>query len=163
MSYAYFLRFHMTSAAAADFVAWFQSQNGTLDSSSMGIVDFPGHGRGAIALKDIPVRLARTFLCIGKLIMDNFSQEDHVLFSLPRDLSLSTRTCALPALMGGDWRAHGLHEGWVGLILCMMWEESRGAASKWSGYLGTSFLRLLRGVCVRVPTGWTRSGPAGEV
>ena len=36
--------------------------------------------------------------------------------------------------MGKAWREHGLQEGWVGLILCMMWEESRGAESKWSGY-----------------------------
>ncbi|CDO69162.1 hypothetical protein BN946_scf185042.g64 [Trametes cinnabarina] len=37
--------------------------------------------------------------------------------------------------MGKAWKEHGLHEGWAGLILCMMWEESRGTESKWSGYL----------------------------
>jgi len=26
--------------------------------------------------------------------------------------------------------------GWVGLILCMMWEEARGNQGKWSAYLG---------------------------
>ncbi|KAI0368296.1 SET domain-containing protein [Pilatotrama ljubarskyi] len=83
----------------------------------MGIVEFPGHGRGAIALQDI--------------------QQDTVLFTIPRDLTLSTRTSSLPSLMGNAWREHGLHEGWAGLILCMMWEESRGAESKWSGYLAT--------------------------
>ncbi|KAH9929577.1 SET domain-containing protein [Epithele typhae] len=105
----------MESLGASELVAWFQSQNGTLDSESMGIVTFRGQGRGAIALKNIP--------------------EDHVLFSFPRDLTLSTRTSTLPLLMGDAWKAHGLHEGWAGLILCMMWEESRSAESKWSGYL----------------------------
>ncbi|KAI0743984.1 hypothetical protein C8Q80DRAFT_1220766 [Daedaleopsis nitida] len=104
----------MASFSAVDFVRWYEAQYGCLDSSSMGIVDFPGHGRGAIALKDIP--------------------EDHTLFSIPRDLTLSTRTSALPTLMGAGWREHNLHEGWVGLILCMMWEESKGSESKWSGY-----------------------------
>ena len=45
-----------SNASAADFVAWFEAHNGFLDSTRMGIVDFPGHGRGAIALSDIPVR-----------------------------------------------------------------------------------------------------------
>ncbi|KAI1795525.1 SET domain-containing protein [Ganoderma leucocontextum] len=104
----------MLSEVASNLLHWFQ-QHGIVDTSSMGVVDFPGHGRGAIALKDIP--------------------EDHTIFSLPRDLTLSTRTSTLPALMGKGWKEHGLHEGWAGLILCMMWEESRGAESKWSGYL----------------------------
>ncbi len=46
---------NMTDSVIDAFVSWFANQNGLLDSSSMGIVDFPGHGRGAIALKDIPV------------------------------------------------------------------------------------------------------------
>ncbi|KAI0694983.1 SET domain-containing protein [Cerioporus squamosus] len=105
----------MMDTVIADFVSWFAAQHGVLDTSSMDIVDIPGHGRGAVALKDIP--------------------EDHTLFSIPRGLTLSTRTSMLPTLMGKAWKEHGLHEGWVGLILCMMWEESRGAESKWSGYL----------------------------
>lgn len=39
-----------------DFVAWFQNNGGVLDTSMMGITDFPGSGRGAVALQDIPVR-----------------------------------------------------------------------------------------------------------
>ena len=46
----------MTQDIGTDLVRWFQEHHGTLDTSCMGIVDFPGHGRGAIALKDIPVR-----------------------------------------------------------------------------------------------------------
>lgn len=46
----------MADSSAVTFATWLEQQNGTLDKSSMGIVDFPGQGRGAIALKDIPVR-----------------------------------------------------------------------------------------------------------
>ncbi|KAH9892722.1 SET domain-containing protein [Cubamyces lactineus] len=105
----------MPEQVAANFVSWFLSQHGTLDTEKVGIVDFPGHGRGAVALQDIP--------------------EDYTLFTIPRDLTLSMRTSSLPNLMGKSWKEHGLHEGWAGLILCMMWEESRGPESKWSGYL----------------------------
>ncbi|KAJ8486926.1 hypothetical protein ONZ51_g4522 [Trametes cubensis] len=105
----------MAEQVAANFVSWFLSQNGTLDTEKVGIVDFPGHGRGAVALQDIP--------------------EDYTLFTIPRDLTLSMRTSSLPNLMGKSWKEHGLHEGWAGLILCMMWEESKGSESKWSGYL----------------------------
>ena len=41
-----------------DLVDWFKSKNGTLDTSSIGFANFAGQGRGAIALKDIPVRFA---------------------------------------------------------------------------------------------------------
>jgi len=40
-----------------EFVAWFQHHGGVLDTSVMGIADFPGSGRGGIALQDIPVCL----------------------------------------------------------------------------------------------------------
>ncbi|KAI0645857.1 SET domain-containing protein [Trametes meyenii] len=105
----------MTERATSELLSWFQAQNGHLDTSKVGIVDLPGHGRGAIALEDIP--------------------EDYTLFTIPRDLTLSMRTSTLPSLMGNAWKEYGLHEGWAGLILCMMWEEARGLESKWSGYL----------------------------
>ena len=37
------------------FVAWFQNHNGQLDATAMGFADFPVYGRGAVALRDIPV------------------------------------------------------------------------------------------------------------
>lgn len=38
------------------FALWFQNNHGFIDASAMDITIFPGHGgRGAIALKDIPV------------------------------------------------------------------------------------------------------------
>ncbi|TFK44282.1 hypothetical protein BDQ12DRAFT_708264 [Crucibulum laeve] len=99
------------------FLAWFQSHNGTIDTESMDIVTFPAPegGRGAIAIKDIP--------------------EGHTLFTIPRSLTLSTRTSSLPSKFGLDaWKQLRLHEGWAGLILCMMWEAARGPSSEWSEY-----------------------------
>ncbi|KAI6121898.1 SET domain-containing protein [Pisolithus sp. B1] len=88
-----------------DFLDWFQANGGTVDLRVMGITEFPGSGRGAVALCDIPA--------------------DHTLFTLPRSLTLSTRTSPLPLLFGiHKWRAHKLHKNWVGLILCMMWEDA---------------------------------------
>lgn len=106
------------------FIKWFQSNGGTVDLRVLGITEFPGSGRGAVALCDIPA--------------------DYTLFSLPRVLTLSTRTSPLPQLFGLDkWRAHNLHKGWVGLILCMMWEDAcaheQGIGTpetgKWSPYM----------------------------
>ena len=68
-----------------------------------------------------------------------FSKSGHVLFSIPRTLVLSTRSCALLNLFGSDsWTSFQLHKGWAGLIFCMMWEESRVERSKWFHYLGMS-------------------------
>ena len=62
-------------------------------------------------------------------------QKDHTLFTIPRDLVLSMRTSPLPQKFGhAAWKKFGLHEGWTGLILCMLWEEAQGAASKWHGF-----------------------------
>ncbi|KAG9309236.1 hypothetical protein JVU11DRAFT_10716 [Chiua virens] len=95
----------MEDAAIDAFVQWFQSNGGYVDLQVMGITEFSEGGRGAIALCDIP--------------------KGYTIFTLPRTLTLSTRTSPLPSLFGLDaWRAHGLHKGWVGLILCMMWEDA---------------------------------------
>ncbi|KZT29157.1 SET domain-containing protein [Neolentinus lepideus HHB14362 ss-1] len=99
-------------------VSWFQSQGGLIDAASMGFTEIDGQGRAAVAKQDLP--------------------EGHTLFSIPRTLTLSTRTSSLPRLLGDVlWNKHELGKGWVGLILCMMWEEAQGPASKWSGYLAT--------------------------
>lgn len=39
------------------FVAWFQAQGATVDTSAMGLADIPGYGRGVVALRDLPVSL----------------------------------------------------------------------------------------------------------
>lgn len=65
-----------------------------------------------------------------------FLQEGYTLFSIPRELTLSTRTSQLPAKLGESaWKQFKLHVGWAGLILCMMWEEAQGVESKWHGYM----------------------------
>jgi len=117
------------------FINWFQSHEAQLDTSALGITEYsPSEGgRGAIALKDLPV--CRHFVLFPS--MDQLYQEGHMLFSIPRSLTLSTRTSQLPLLFGLDaWRKAGLHRGWSGLILCMMWEQASGPSSKWQPYLG---------------------------
>ena len=104
----------MTQDIGTDLVRWFEEQHGTLDTSSMGIVDFPGHGRGAIALKDIPVRHS-----IAQ------SHSGHRVYSLvfagrSHNLQLTTRvdfvyadvnaTCAHGQRLGGASAARRL--GW---------------------------------------------------
>ena len=37
------------------FVSWFYAHGGTLDTDAMALADIPGCGRGAVALKDLPV------------------------------------------------------------------------------------------------------------
>lgn len=97
------------------FIQWFKAQGATVDESAMGIADIPGYGRGIVALRDLP--------------------EGHTLFTIPRDLVLSMRTSSLPQKFGLDaWKKFGLHQGWSGLILCMMWEDAQGDASKWHGF-----------------------------
>lgn len=59
------------------------------------------------------------------------------MFTIPRSLTLSIRTSTLPKLLGATWDKYQLGQGWAGLILCCLWEESRGSASRWSGYLET--------------------------
>lgn len=46
------------------FFTWFKSHNGQIDTSSIDIIQFPASegGRGAVALKDIPVSL---FKCVS--------------------------------------------------------------------------------------------------
>ena len=64
------------------------------------------------------------------------SQKDTVLFTLPRSLTLSTRTSSLQSKVGArDWKKYQLHKGWVGLILCMLWEDHAGDEGYWKGYI----------------------------
>ncbi|KAJ7162078.1 SET domain-containing protein [Mycena filopes] len=101
--------------AVSDLLEWFKTHGGSLDQTHVGFTVFPGCGRGAVALKDIP--------------------EGHVLFKIPRDLLLSTETSPLPGLVGLPWTEAKMNVGWAGLILCMMWETAQGSSSKWSKYL----------------------------
>ncbi|VDB84932.1 unnamed protein product [Peniophora sp. CBMAI 1063] len=96
-------------------VRWFEERGGTFDSSALRFAPIDGLGRGGVALRDL--------------------DKGHTLFTIPRNLTLSLRTSSLPGRFGlPAWKQHGLHTGWAGLILCMMWEEAQGADSKWSVY-----------------------------
>lgn len=111
------------------FLSWFQTY-GSIDSSIINIAIFEDEqgGRGAIALTDI--------------------QKDSTLFTIPRSLTLSTRTSPLPWILGeAKWRNYELDKGWVGLILCMMWEEAKGEESKWNGYMGMYIGPVFLSVC----------------
>ncbi|KAF8070798.1 hypothetical protein FPV67DRAFT_1488737, partial [Lyophyllum atratum] len=110
----------MAAAALKPFLSWFQDNNGSIDVNSLGFVTFSDSegGRGVVALKDIP--------------------EGHILFTIPRSLTLSTRTSSLPSRFGPEaWKNMKLDQGWTGLILCMMWETATGISSKWSEYFAT--------------------------
>lgn len=50
------------------FVKWFESSNGKFDAESMALVDFPGQGRGAVALRDIPVCIVLGVNLTGSLL-----------------------------------------------------------------------------------------------
>ncbi|KIJ49632.1 hypothetical protein M422DRAFT_225528 [Sphaerobolus stellatus SS14] len=103
------------TADSNTFFAWFKSQGGNVHPA-VGITSFPGMGRGAVALEDI--------------------KEGTILFTLPRSLTLSMRTSSLPAKFGEkEWKKLKLHKGWVGLILCLLWENSLGEGSQWEPYL----------------------------
>ncbi|GLB37803.1 putative set domain-containing protein [Lyophyllum shimeji] len=109
----------MSTTTLRPFLTWFQDNGGTIDQDSLGFTTFPDRegGRGAVALKDIP--------------------KGHVLFTIPRSLTLSTRTSSLPSRFGVEiWKNMKLDQGWTGLILCMMWETANGTSSKWSEYFG---------------------------
>lgn len=111
----------------------------------MGFTEFPlsEGGRGAVALQDIPVRCL-IIPTSGWLTYRLIYQEGHTLFAIPRSLTLSTRTSSLPQLFGPDqWKERKLDQGWVGLILCMMWEVSRGSSSTWAEYLGKLLFVML--------------------
>lgn len=127
----------MEDAHIDAFVRWFQSNGGYIDTKTIGITEFSSSGRGAIALCDIPVCVHYRFRSVLLMVtlyrhfelpivrMMRTWQEGYTLFTLPRTITLSTRTSPLPAFFGFNaWRAHGLHKSWVGLILCMMWEDA---------------------------------------
>ena len=76
---------------------------------------------------------------IHSLMLCIRGQAEHTLFTIPRNLVLSMRTSSLPEKFGqAEWKKFGLHTGWTGLILCMLWEEVQGASSKWHGFFRTS-------------------------
>jgi len=64
------------------FIKWFQSNGGTVDLRVLGITEFPGSGRGAVALCDIPVRSPP--LCVRSTDARPQNHRPITLFSLFR-------------------------------------------------------------------------------
>ncbi|KAI9026673.1 hypothetical protein CLU79DRAFT_803426 [Phycomyces nitens] len=95
------------------FWKWLESNGSTLsDKIAIGDYRSEGAGRGIVAKKDI--------------------KEGDVLFSLPRSLLLSPLTSGLRKEPGIDEVLDNL-EGWLPLILCMMY-ESQKVDSFWKPY-----------------------------
>lgn len=60
------------------FMQWFRSSGGTVDTTMMGITGFPGSGRGAIALSDIPVcALSIPVVVSGQLMLLLYAYHRH--------------------------------------------------------------------------------------
>ncbi|KAK9898334.1 SET domain-containing protein [Cystobasidium minutum MCA 4210] len=94
---------------AEHFIDWFKLHGS--QHASIGLTEFPGMGRGAIALDDI--------------------EEDTVLFSIPRTLLLNTENSKLRSLLKEEeWSTL---KNWTPLILAVMW-ESRQGDSLWKPY-----------------------------
>lgn len=62
---------------------WFQSQGGSIDTSSIGITEFPLYGRGGVALRNIEVWIASCGVCW--YLYDDVRQD--TLYSLSRESS----------------------------------------------------------------------------
>jgi N-lysine methyltransferase SETD6 len=104
----------MDASPFATFLA-FCEQHKIPVSPDVALVAVPGMGNGMVAVQPIPAHTE--------------------LFSVPKTSILSTQMCELKdKLLESEWE--GLNGGWGRLILCLMWEEGRGEASPWRGYLG---------------------------
>ncbi|KAG0379053.1 hypothetical protein BGX24_001857 [Mortierella sp. AD032] len=92
------------------FLAWLAA-NGATVSKSIALQDYSaeGAGRGVVAVADI--------------------NSDEELFSIPRPLLLSPETSELAKKLDLTTL-----EGWNPLMMCMIYEYGRGAASHWKPY-----------------------------
>ena len=138
---------HAGVAAAARFVEWFK-QHGE-QSDAIGLTHFPGMGRGAVALRDIAVRVSTVtraapahhrepatnpnlpLLFPPVYCLPPTKQPDELLFSIPRSLLLNTTNSRLASLLTEAERAS--LRNWTPLILTMMW-EARQPDSRWRPY-----------------------------
>lgn len=92
---------------SSDLLEWFKSEDGALDTSSIGFTEFPGQGLGAVALKDVPVR---SMLTVAAFVQLNPRRK--AMFSLQsRVVSLCQR---VRPLFRPVWaRRHGHSSGWT--------------------------------------------------
>lgn len=108
------------------FIEWFQSNGGTVDLRAIGITEFPGSGRGAVALCDIPVRSPLSYGDDQLTHVPKITDRSHSFLSSacsnalytyiapPTTIWLGQMACPQPA-QGMGW-PHPLHD--VGRCLC---------------------------------------------
>ncbi|KAM0791736.1 hypothetical protein ACM66B_004004 [Microbotryomycetes sp. NB124-2] len=94
----------------AAFCNWLTTAGGEI-SSAVGLTQFEGMGRGAVALRDIDT--------------------DELLFSIPRTHLLTISNSSLPPQLPHE--EFSQLNGWTPLILCMMYESLKHD-SRWSPY-----------------------------
>ncbi|KAK4055004.1 Ribosomal lysine N-methyltransferase 4 [Microbotryomycetes sp. JL221] len=94
----------------AAFYEWLSSTGGDI-SSAVGLKQFDGMGRGAVALRDIDA--------------------DELLFSISRQVLLTISNSSLPPLLPQEEFSE--LNGWTPLILCMMYESLK-SDSTWQSY-----------------------------
>ncbi|KAL4941438.1 hypothetical protein BDV06DRAFT_180669 [Aspergillus oleicola] len=96
-----------------EFAAWLSSRPGVTVNSKIRIADLRGNaaGRGVVAQSDIP--------------------EGEELFTIPRDLILSTHNSKLKSLLSQDLEELG---PWLSLMLVMIYEYLQGDSSTWAPY-----------------------------
>ncbi|KAK4050640.1 Ribosomal lysine N-methyltransferase 4 [Microbotryomycetes sp. JL201] len=94
----------------AAFYEWLKAAGGEI-SSAVGLTQFDGMGRGAVALRDI--------------------HTDELLFSIPRTHLLTIANSSLPPQLPREEFAE--LNGWTPLILCMMYESLK-PDSTWQPY-----------------------------
>ncbi|KAF9884356.1 hypothetical protein FE257_001869 [Aspergillus nanangensis] len=98
---------------SSDFLAWLSTIPGVSINPKIILADLrlQGAGRGVVAQADI--------------------QENEELFTIPRDLVLSTRNSKLKALLPQDLEDLG---PWLSLMLVMVYEYLQGDSSSWAPY-----------------------------
>ncbi|GES62869.1 SET domain protein [Aspergillus terreus] len=96
-----------------DFISWLSEKPGVNINPNIAVADLrsQGAGRGVVAQTDIP--------------------ENEELFTIPRDLVLSTQNSKLKDLLSQDLEELG---PWLSLMLVMMYEYLLGDQSTWAAY-----------------------------
>ncbi|KAL4793485.1 hypothetical protein BDV19DRAFT_216999 [Aspergillus venezuelensis] len=104
---------HNFQRQSDEFAEWLSSRPGVNVSNKIRIADLRGYaaGRGVVAQADIP--------------------EGEELFTIPRDLVLSTHNSKLKSLLSSDLEELG---PWLSLMLVMIYEYLQGDGSTWAPY-----------------------------
>ncbi|TIB86900.1 RuBisCO-cytochrome methylase [Wallemia mellicola] len=103
---------------SAKFLEWFTTNGGEFSKDIVAIGEnVDGMGRGLVAVADIKAQTS--------------------LFTIPRDIVLSTRTSSFKEKVGQDVYKQLENDNigsWTPLIMAMCWEYNQGGSSKWDAY-----------------------------